>query len=229
MPNLRLADKEAADLTAYLMSLRNDAFMARPRPPIDPAVRDGLIKEHLLASNVPLKEADQQLASMDDHQRTIFVGEKTIGRYGCFGCHTISGFEKASPIGVELTEEGSKLVERLDFGFEEGKIPHTLPGWVHRKLLEPRVFDQGKVKRPEELLRMPKFWVADDEAEAMATGILSFTKEQVPMAAQRQLSADDRSVARGQRLVLEMNCQGCHQLGERGGAFREIVKSQLEA
>jgi hypothetical protein len=28
---------------------------------------------------------------------------------------------------VELTEEGSKLVERLDFGFEEEHIPHTLP------------------------------------------------------------------------------------------------------
>ena len=67
-------------------------------------------------------------SAMDDQQRTLFLGEKTIGRYGCFGCHNIPGFEKTSPIGVELTEEGSKLVERLDFGFEHGKIPHTLPG-----------------------------------------------------------------------------------------------------
>jgi mono/diheme cytochrome c family protein len=166
---------------------------------------------------------------MDDRQRTLFVGEKTIGRYGCFGCHTIKGFEKTSPIGVELTEEGSKLVERLDFAFEEGKIPHNLPGWVHRKLVEPRVFDRGKVKRPEELLRMPKFWLSDPEAEAIVTGVLSFTKEVVPMAAQRQLTADDRFVSRGQRLIREKNCQGCHQIGERGGAFREIVKSELEA
>jgi cytochrome c2 len=157
MPNLRLTDKEAADLTAYLMSLKNDAFMAQPRPPLQEDIRNELITEHLLAANVPVAEAERQLKSMDDHQKTIFVGEKTIGRYGCFGCHTISGFEKASPIGVELTEEGSKLVERLDFGFEEGKIPHTLPGWVHRKVMEPRVFDEGKHKRPEELLRMPKF------------------------------------------------------------------------
>src|SRR4029450_436188 len=84
MPNLRLSDKEAADITAYLMSLRNDDFLARPRPPIDPAGRDGLITEHLIASNVPVPQAKQQLASMDDHQRTLFVGEKTIGRYGCF-------------------------------------------------------------------------------------------------------------------------------------------------
>ena len=41
MPNLRLSDKEGADITAYLMSLKNDGFMARPRPPIDPAIRSG--------------------------------------------------------------------------------------------------------------------------------------------------------------------------------------------
>ena len=153
---------------------------------------------------------------MDDHQRTIFVGEKTIGRYGCFGCHTISGFEKASPIGVELTEEGSKLVERLDFGFEEGKIPHTLPGWVHRKVMEPRVFDAGKRKRPEELLRMPKFYMTDAEADAIVTAVMSFTKEQVPLAAQKLLSPDERYVERGARLVRDLNCRGCHVLGEPG-------------
>ncbi|PYQ11926.1 MAG: hypothetical protein DMF80_20025 [Acidobacteria bacterium] len=229
MPNLRLTDKEAADVTAYLMSLKNDGFASRPRPAIDAKVRDDIVREYLVAASTPIKEVEQKLASMDERQRTLFVGEKTIGRYGCFGCHTITGFEKTAPIGVELTEEGSKLVERLDFGFEEGKIPHTLPGWVHRKLLEPRVFDKDKVKRPEELLRMPKFWVGDDEADAIVTGVLSFTKEQVPMAAQRQLSADDRFVARGQRLIREKNCQGCHQVGERGGAFREIVKANLEA
>ncbi len=229
MPNLRLTDREAADVTAYLMSLKNDTFMARPRPPLDPAIRDGLIREHLLAANVPQKEADRQLASMDDHQRTLFVGEKTIGRYGCFGCHTISGFEKASPIGVELTEEGSKLVERLDFGFEEGKIPHTLPGWVHRKVMEPRVFDEGKRKRPEELLRMPKFWTQDAEAEAIVTAVMSFTKEQVPLAAQKQLSADERYIERGARLVRDKNCRACHVLGEQGGTIRAVVADQLEA
>lgn len=228
MPNLRVTDKEAADVTAYLMSLRNDEFLARPRPPLQPALRDELIREHLLAANVPIKEAERQIASMDDHQRTIFVGEKTIGRYGCFGCHTISGFEKASPIGVELTEEGSKLVERLDFGFEEGKIPHTLPGWVHRKVMEPRVFDAGKRKRPEELLRMPKFFTTEAEADAIVTAVMSFTKEQVPLAAQKLLGPDERYVERGARLVRDLNCRGCHVLGDQGGAIQAVVADQLE-
>jgi cytochrome c2 len=229
MPNLRLSDQEAADLVAYLMSLRNDAFLGRPRPAIDPGIRDAIVREHLVAANVPVKQADQQLAAMDDRQRTLFVGEKTIARYGCFGCHEIKGFEKSTPIGAELTEQGSKLVDRLDFGYEHGQIPHTLPGWTKRKVMEPRIFDRGKVKRPEEMLRMPKFWVADEEADAIVTGIMSFTKEQVPLVAQDRLDEYERHVQAGLRLVREYNCRGCHQVGDYGGAIREVVKSQLEA
>jgi mono/diheme cytochrome c family protein len=225
MPNLRLSDGEAADVTAYLMSLKNDEFVARPRPALDTQTRDTIVNEYLL-SQLTVGQAKEKLASMDDHARTQFLGEKTIGRYGCFGCHTISGFEKASPIGVELTEEGSKLVERLDFGYEHD-IPHTLPGWLHRKVMEPRVFDRGKEKKPEELLRMPKFGMTSAEADAVVTAILSMTKEQIPLAAQRQLGAEDRLVERGRRIVRDFNCQGCHQIGEKGGSFRTIVEDQL--
>jgi cytochrome c2 len=228
MPDLRLSDKEAADITAYLMSLKKDDFLGRPKPAVDAAIRDEVAREHLLGANLPVKEAEKKLASMDDRQRTLFVGEKTIGRYGCFGCHNISGFEKTSPIGVELTEEGSKLVERLDFGFEHD-IPHTLPGWVKRKLEEPRIFDRGKVKKPEELLRMPKFWVSGEEADTIVTAVMSLTKEQVSLAAQAQLSPEGRYAERAMRLVREYNCRGCHQVGDRGGSIREVVKSQLEA
>jgi cytochrome c2 len=228
MPNLRLTEKEAADVTAYLMSLKNEAFIAPPRPPLNKEVRDDILLKQYFEAQYSVGEAKQRLAALDDRQRTLFLGEKTIGRYGCFGCHTIPGFEKTSPIGVELTEEGSKLVERLDFGFEEGKIPHTLPGWVHRKLMEPRVFDKDKEKRPEELLRMPKFHFKDEDADAIVTAVMSLSKEQVPLAAQRQLKAEDRVVERGRRLVRTYNCQACHQIGESGGSFRAIIEDQLE-
>jgi cytochrome c2 len=228
MPNLRLSDKEAADITAYLMSLKNDAFAARPRPALDPKVRDATVREYL-AAQYSIKEADEKLAAMSDSERTLFLGERTIYRGGCFGCHEIAGFEKATPIGTELTEEGSKLVERLEFAFMHGKIPHTLPGWLHQKLMEPRIFDRDKEKKPDELLRMPKFHFTSEEADAIVTAILSFTKEQVPLAAQKQLSADERYAQKGWRLVRDLNCQGCHQVGERGGAIREVIKSRLEA
>ena len=35
--------------------------------------------------------------------------------YGCAGCHEISGLEDEGRIGTELTNEGSKPIERLDF------------------------------------------------------------------------------------------------------------------
>ena len=37
MPNLRLTDQEAANITAYLMSLKKDDFREPPRPPSTPA------------------------------------------------------------------------------------------------------------------------------------------------------------------------------------------------
>ena len=47
MPNLRLDDQEAADVTAYLMSLKNDDFRRVRGPAMDPAIRDAAIREHL--------------------------------------------------------------------------------------------------------------------------------------------------------------------------------------
>lgn len=227
MPNLRLSEKEAADIAAYLMSLKNDDFMARPRPALDPKRRDGLVRDYLVAQYA-VKQADEKLASMSEKERTLFLGERTLFRGGCFGCHSIPGFEKATPIGTELTEQGSKLVERLDFGFQKDKIPHTLPAWLHQKLMEPRIFDQDKEKKPDEMLRMPKFHFTSEEADAIVTAILSLTKEQIPLAAQRQLSAEDRLVERGRRLVRDFNCQGCHQIGDKGGSIRAVVEDQLE-
>ncbi len=228
MPSLRLTEGEAADITAYLMSLKKDDFLARPRPSLDTKLRDEIAREYLLAQ-FTVKQADAKLAAMSDHDRTLFLGEKTIGRYGCFGCHTISGFEKTSPIGVELTEEGSKLVERLDFGFLEHEIPHTLPAWVKQKLLEPRIYDRDKPsKKPEELLRMPKFQMSPDEADAIVTAVLAQTKEQIPLGAQKQLAGDERVVEKGRRLVRDLNCQGCHQIGAKGGAIRAVIADQLE-
>jgi mono/diheme cytochrome c family protein len=227
MPNLRLNEKEAADITAYLMSLKSEGFAERPRPANDPKARDAVVLDYLKAQ-WSVAEADAKLAGMDDHARTAFLGEKTIARYGCFGCHNVPGFEKASPVGTELTEEGSKLIERLDFGFQEGKIPHSVPAWVHKKLMNPRIFDEGKLKRHEELLKMPNFHFEEKEADAIVTAVMSLTKEVVPLVAQKQLSAEEKLIERGRRLVRNLNCQGCHQIGENGGAIAAIISDRLE-
>src|SRR6185295_11105500 len=43
-------------------------------------------------------------------------GKKLVLYQGCAGCHEIAGLEDEKGIGTELTQEGSKPIERLDFG-----------------------------------------------------------------------------------------------------------------
>jgi cytochrome c2 len=228
MPSLRLSRQEAADITAYLMTLENQAFLDRERPVMDPALRDEIALEYL-RERLTVKQAEDRLAAMSDPERTLYLGERTIFRSGCFGCHMIPGFETTMPIGTELSEQGSKLVDRLDFGYEHERLPHTLPAWLHQKFMEPRIFDRDKEKLPWDLLRMPKFHFASEEADALVTAVLSFTKEKVPATAQRQLTADEGFVERGRRLVRDSNCRGCHVIGDQGGTIRAVKASQLEA
>ena len=95
--------------------------------------------------------------------------------------------------------------------------------------MEPRVFDRGKVKQPEELLRMPKFWVSGEEADAIVTGVMSLTKEQVPLAAQKQLSADERYAEKGMRLVRDVQLPRLPQDGRPAAApWPQVIKDQLE-
>ena len=228
MPSLRLTKQEAADITAYLMSLKNEAFMDRDRPEMDAALRDEIALEYL-RERLTVKQAEERLAAMDYRERTLYLGERTTFRSGCFGCHMIPGFEKTMPIGTELSEQGSKLVDRLEFAYEHERLPHTLPAWLHQKFMEPRIFDRDKEMRPWDRLRMPKFHFKSEEAEALVTAVLSFTKEKVPATAQRQLTADEGFVERGRRLVRDSNCRGCHVIGDRGGTIRAVKASQLEA
>ena len=48
--------------------------------------------------------------------------------YGCAGCHEIATLEDEGRIGTELTNEGSKPIERLDFAlFTEDAKRGVLP------------------------------------------------------------------------------------------------------
>ncbi len=51
-------------------------------------------------------------------------GKELIQHYGCAGCHEISGLEDEGRVGTELTNEGSKPIERLDFALltEDAKL-----------------------------------------------------------------------------------------------------------
>ena len=117
MPNLRLADDEIADLVAYLLARPTQPeFKASHAPKADPGERDALVYEYLTQTR-SVVDAKADIAKMSPKDKDLFVGEKIIAHYGCYACHNIPGFEKAKPIGVELSEWGNKPVHLLDFGF----------------------------------------------------------------------------------------------------------------
>jgi mono/diheme cytochrome c family protein len=221
MPNLRLTDQQVADVATYLSGLKGpggDAARATP----DAKAADDVLLDYL-KNVMPFEDATAQLAKWNPQERQLQLGQRAIGRYGCFSCHEIKGFENAQSIGTDLSEEGSKLVTRLDFAFISD-IPHTSKlAWFRTKLHDTRIFDRGRVLQPLEKLRMPNFDFTDDEIDRLVTAIMSFQREiQPPAALPAQTARYDYEVA-GRTLVHRRNCVGCHVIEGDGGDFVKLV------
>ncbi len=214
MPNLRLTDQEAADIAQYLLTLKNPAFEKQPLPKVQPAALDALVLEELAKKNTK-KDAEAMLAGMTAKQKELLVGKQMILFYGCFGCHDIAGFEDTKKTGTELTEEGSKGVEKFDFGFVP--ITHTREAFFRQKLSDPRAFDMGKVKAPQEKLKMPQFDLTPEQIELLTLHLNSLTKNSVPMERRKILSEDEQWAEKGKHLVQNFNCRGCHVIHGAGG------------
>ncbi len=54
-------------------------------------------------------------AEIGDKQRLLYIGNKSIAKYGCYACHDIPGFEDAKPIGTGLADWGRKNPAQLAF------------------------------------------------------------------------------------------------------------------
>ena len=160
---------------------------------------------------VALSEVDDFVANeLKLEEKLMYLGEKTISRLGCFGCHTIPGFENAKPIGTALNDWGSKsppvsitgtspntspINPRMKTGDRDGtdlfyqeKIRHeTRIGFLYQKLHRPRSYDylkkNEKYKTWDDRLRMPQFAWANDPAaiEEVMTFVLGLTGERIPV------------------------------------------------
>lgn len=58
---------------------------------------------------------DRQGQPLSEEQKLMYIGAKSINKYGCFGCHDIPGFEDAKPIGTGLADWGRKDPAKLAF------------------------------------------------------------------------------------------------------------------
>ncbi len=221
MPNLRLTNAEALDIAEYLSTLKAPAgFEKAALPQTDPKVLDDMAFYFETATKTRF-DARAELDRMDLHAKEVYTGEKLIAQTGCFACHKIPGFDDAKPIGTELTEEGSKAVHRLDFGFVH--LPHTRQDWFRTKLHNPRIFDRDRARGWEEKLRMPNFRFSDWELDKVVTAVLGFQKLNASSSAKKELNGEEASIERGRRIVKDHNCQGCHVIEGSGGSFRSLM------
>jgi cytochrome c551/c552 len=206
MPSLRLSQQDAADIATYLLTQKKQEPSAYP--------------EAAYMTDPNLKEE----------------GKKWVRHYGCAGCHEISGFEEEGRIGTELTYEGSKPIERLDFAlFTEtaergGKEPITDPenlarlpngpakgpwydhkGFFEHKLAQPEIYDKDKVKSETEALRMPNVHLDKDQIRALTTFLLGSQETSLPASYIYKPGDARRDIQEGWWIVKKYNCMGCHQ------------------
>lgn len=220
MPNLRLTDSEAADVTAFLMSLTHPGWDNPTVPTVDMTLRDEVVLEYLKNTRTAA-DAEAMLASMEDAEKRLYLGNQLIGRYGCFGCHLIEGFQDRGRVGTSLSNWGSKATSQIDFGYLD--IPHERGAFLRAKLTSPRSVDDGKIKLPQEKARMPNFGLSPTEIEAVVIAILGFTDEVIPDVKKPAQTPRKVAMEAGRRIVNDYNCRGCHIIDGRGGAIEAPI------
>ncbi|HEY2934181.1 MAG TPA: cytochrome c [Acidobacteriota bacterium] len=172
-----------------------------------------------IASYLMQQKKPQNYPATDfmDDPNLMAKGRSLVRNYGCAGCHEIAGLEEEQRIGTELTLEGSKPIERLDFALltekakSEGWYNHK--GFFERKLADPAVYDKGKLKAKTERLKMPHPNLDKDQINAITTFLVgSVDSSTIPK--QYFFNPDDqrRDVQDGWWIVQKYNCMGCHTL-----------------
>ena len=208
MPSMRLSEEDAEDIATFLMTQKEKDPSSYPN------------------------------ASFMDDPSLKEEGKKWVRQFGCAGCHEIAGMEDEGRIGTELTFEGSKPIERLDFALftipsqrgGEGAEPITdkedlarLPdgpatkpwydhkGFFEHKLAEPNVFDKGMVKGPMEALRMPNLHLTKDQVRDITTFLMGSEETSLPDSYQYKPGDSRQDIQAGWWVVKKYNCMGCHQ------------------
>ncbi|HYV03810.1 MAG TPA: c-type cytochrome [Blastocatellia bacterium] len=169
-------------------------------------------------------------ASYLDDSSLVKKGEQLAKRYGCAGCHEIKGLEDEQRIGTELTVEGSKPIERLDFAMLQepamkghdpvtGEKPkggreswYDHKGFFENKLRSPGIYDRGKERSAEERLRMPNIYLPESDVTALSTFLLGSVETNLPEAMRYSPSGQKKAVQDGWWVAQKYNCAGCHNV-----------------
>lgn len=226
MPSFRLSDSEVNDIAAYLLSQKNESFEKLKFSPADKAARDEILVTYFSAFDT-MEVAQKKLASMSEHERTMELGKRSIGKYGCYSCHNITGFEDRAPIGPELTKIGSKPLTQFGFGHEHGKVEHSRDGWILAHLEQPSRWDVGTDKPFQDLTRMPNFYMTKEEARTITVALIGQVSERVPLDGIKRLNSNEEIVKEGMKVAVKFNCIGCHQIDGMHGDILKIYEDDI--
>ena len=196
MPRFRFTDEEIGALSEYIMS----EFV------------DWDIEDQKLKEKEPIDEQHMEL------------GARLIEKYGCFGCHDIKGMEKAvrigpylkkkdvvNKIGAEISSIGSKPFERFDLGKVADKVKNR-ESYLKTKLESPKVFRDD--------LLMPDFGFNEKEIDGLATMLLGFTAEEVPLRYKvLAIPSDYQPTGDFAKIEEDIKCLSCHTIKGVGGDF----------
>lgn len=203
--------------------LKNPSAM-RPRTPM-PSLRltdeDASALTAFLMTLGERQETPPDLLEALKRKEHVEEGERLIRLRGCFGCHEIRGFEAAKQIAPEISNFGHKRLLQLSFG-DAVEVHHTWEDWTFWKMKDPQIY-----RTDREQLRMPNFRFSDEEAKTLRILLKSFIDTDVPTRFREEETADRKAIARGQRLVRNYNCVGCHVVEGKGGDVRMRYEGRL--
>jgi cytochrome c551/c552 len=209
MPSLRLSPEDAEDIATYLMTEKKQ------------------------------EPSSYREASFMDDPSLIEEGKKWVRHFGCAGCHEIAGFEDEGRIGTELTFEGSKPIERLDFALSTepaqrggkdsepikdkedlARLPdgpadkpwYNHKGFFEHKLAEPNVYDRGMIKSETEALRMPNVHLSREEVLDLTTFLMGSQETSLPQSYQYKPGDPRHDIQEGWWVIVKYNCMACHQI-----------------
>ena len=196
MPDIRLADAEAADVVAYA-------------------------QEQLVPDTA--EPAWAKFAGPVKTER-VEAGRALFRKLGCSGCHAVPD-EKVPPgerNGVPLAGLGARRVADLPVptGPTGGQPLPDLPNWVARKILEPQAFDTPGGAPA----LMPAFAMSPEDALALGIAVAALPKTPPPAPYLKMPPRHDFTPPPGPIAALfdRFQCLVCHRIGDRGGDVSRV-------
>ncbi|MGQ9761485.1 MAG: hypothetical protein ACUVQH_06205 [Thermogutta sp.] len=226
-----------------------------PQEKAKEVVKNGITVEDLTKYSLQVsQELSELLGEPTDEKKLRYVGRKAIGRYGCYGCHSISGFEGWPPIGPSLSQFGSKPMALFDFGAVTEGFLTTPAGresqqhaetplekrlssltllnrgtWVWLKLISPRAFDfkamEGKPIFQHS--RMGRFPLNGQQRQTIMTYILGLEGHPLP-SKYNPYTSSRLDLAAGREIIERRGCDRCHPLRPEEWSFQFLPSLATE-